>query len=57
MATCMGLNEEEAECIKLLKIGYAIVSMKGRTVQPLHIGFPEIHIRKGKIKDNNLYTQ
>jgi len=54
MSNCMGLDKEEADYLNLLEVGYAIVSLKGRIHQPLHIRFSKIDINKGEITDHKL---
>lgn len=57
IANCMGLDKEESEYLKLLDVGQAIVSMKGRVFEPLLVGFPKVDIRKGLIQDRDLSKQ
>jgi hypothetical protein len=54
MATCMGLNREEAEALNLLQVGHAVVTLKGRVFQPLHVRFPRVEVRKGAIRDEQI---
>jgi len=54
ISNCMGLTKEESEYIDLLEVGNSVVGLKGRISVPLHIGFPEVDIRKGLIKDSEV---
>lgn len=46
MANCMGLNLEERDCIALLEVGHAIVSLQGRVFQAMQVRIPMVGIRK-----------
>jgi len=54
MSSCMGLDKEEADYLKLLEVGHAIVSLKGRIFAPLHVQVPKFQLRKGAISDEDL---
>jgi len=54
IANCMGLDREESEYLKLLDVGHAIVSLKGRVFQPLHVRFPRVGVEKGVVTDGSL---
>lgn len=54
IATCMGLDKEEADYLKLLDVGQAIVSLKGRVFAPLYVAFPRIAVKKGAMGDERL---
>ncbi len=55
MSNCMGLDKEEHECIGLLETGRAVVSLKGRVFQPLHVAFPRVDVEKGRVTDSRLH--
>lgn len=40
MSRCCALTPDEERCIKLLDVGQAIVTLKGRATVPLHVAFP-----------------
>ncbi len=49
MAKCMNLDNEEQRYIDKLKIGHAIVKMKERFHEPIHVEFPLMPINKSLI--------
>ncbi len=51
MSNCMALNKEEAGYLDLLQTGHAVVCLKGRVIDPLHVRFPKIDVAKGKVTD------
>ncbi len=54
ISQCMMLEIEEMKYIDLLKIGQAIVKLKGRATRPMLINVPHIRIIKGKVTDDIL---
>ncbi len=51
MARCLGLDDEESNCIPLLKTGHAIIRMKGRIIHPILVRFPQAPMEKGIVGD------
>ena len=51
MARCMGLDDEERNCIPLLGTGHAIIRMNGRVCHPVLVRFPQALIQKGITTD------
>jgi hypothetical protein len=49
MARAMSLKEEEQRAIDKLKVGHAIVKMKERFHEPIHVRFPLVPINKSLI--------
>ena len=48
------LTEEEGGYIDLLRVGQAIVALKGRSQVPLHVLFPKVSVGKGGTGDSAL---
>jgi hypothetical protein len=57
ISNCMGLDKEEADYIDLLTVGSAIISLKGRVHQPLHVHFPRVFVEKGAVSDSKLRSR
>lgn len=57
ISECMMLTPEEVRYIDLLKVGEAIVKLKGRVFKPLLVKLPYVPIMKGKITDSILRTR
>ncbi len=53
IARSMNLTPEQKRMIDLLDVGHAIVKMKGRFDEPVHVRFPLIGIKKGLYLDSN----
>lgn len=53
IARSMNLEKEEESSIDLLKVGHAIVKMKERFTEPIHVKFPLVELNKCKTKVNN----
>jgi len=48
MARSMNLQPEQSRYIDKLKVGHAIIKMKDRFTEPIHVRFPLVPISKGK---------
>ncbi|MCH8837983.1 MAG: ATP-binding protein [Candidatus Marinimicrobia bacterium] len=53
IARSMNLLPEQKRMIDLLDVGHAIVKMKGRFDEPVHVRFPLVGIKKGLYLDSN----
>ena len=53
---CMRLTSDEANSLKLLSVGEAVVTLNGRTHRPLHVCFPAVPIEKGREHNARLKT-
>ena len=53
IAQSMNLLPEQKRMIDLLDVGHAIVKMKGRFDEPIHVRFPLVGIKKGLFLDSN----
>ena len=51
METATRMTREEADCIDLVDVGQAIVKVKGRIKQPIHVQFPYFEMDRNKISD------
>ena len=51
IAKCMNLTLNQERFIDRLKVGHAIVKMKERFSEPIHVKFPLMPINKNKLKD------
>ena len=47
----LNLNKEHLTYLDMLDVGQAIVNVKGRIKNPIHIGFPHFKLQKGLVSD------
>jgi hypothetical protein len=54
ISRAMNLKQEDRRSIDKLKIGHAVVKIKERFDEPIHIKFPKVQIDKGGIRKRTL---